>query len=171
MLSEGTRRALAAVLWEAGYEGPARLVADGTTDVYEFAADGPLLDDERAPQDGVGVLQEAAGRARETGVAQLVLVVPDGGEPWEAPELVGRVRVGEYVHKGRSVGPSTSHGRGTEVQVVSGVPGWPTPEEFEAARTGKGPALIVSALGDETTVERVTPDVLGSMRDATERGR
>jgi hypothetical protein len=80
VLTEGTRRALAACLYDAGFTGVARLIAEGTSDVYEVDAQGT--------EDAVTTLHEACVAADKTGRAQLVLVTPDGEGEWLKPELV-----------------------------------------------------------------------------------
>lgn len=84
MLTERTRIALAAALYDAGFTAVARLIAEGTSDVYEVFADEPLKDAEPA-------IVLARNAARHTGAAQLVLVTPDGEGVWKRPELLGVV--------------------------------------------------------------------------------
>jgi hypothetical protein len=81
MLTVKMARALSGALYDAGFTGVARLLAEGTTDVFEFAADGP-------PADAWEALMEAATAAKASGHAQLVLVTPDGEGEWAKPELV-----------------------------------------------------------------------------------
>lgn len=126
MLSEATRRALAACLYDAGFTGVARLIAENTSDVFELVAD---QDD---PHDPV----IAAIRAcTSTGRAQLVLVVPDGEGEWLKPELVGviagtlRAPDGEPVFRG---GGGSSEPL-SEEEMVSGAASalrGPTPDPF-----------------------------------------
>jgi hypothetical protein len=77
-LSDGTRRALAAALHEAGYTLVARLLAEG---------DEPKLIDALA--DPFAEFERARLRANASGVAQVLLIVP-AVDSYEPPEMMPR---------------------------------------------------------------------------------
>lgn len=134
MLSAGVRAKLAALLYDEGFTGIARLLAEGTTDVYELthAVARWATGDTPEPVPGsvgsalrreaFGTIAEACRAVQRTGRAQLVLVTPDGEGVWKVPELVGTV-------------PAIAERRDPVIRRA------PTPEEMAAAQDGTGPGI------------------------------
>lgn len=172
MLSEGTRRALSACLYDAGFTGVARLIAEGTTDVYEvdagandaLGADGP-----------VATLQDAIVKAIATRRAQLVLVTPDGEGEWLKPELVGVV--GSIFAASMTPGTDAVPEEPWFDQATLDAARDMTPEElrrrYEGVRAGwQGFARRFSQADvDASAAAGATPNVLDIMRRTLERGR
>lgn len=166
MLSDGTRRALAAVLYDAGFTGVARLIAEGTTDVFEL--DATLVDSE-----GDRMLRAAAYEARRTRRAQLVLVTPDGEGEWLKPELVETIISGTFAvplvpRDGTTAVPLT------EEELIRAMDAVAVPPKYIADGPPSGEVLgkVTDVDGDIVRVHLGgTPDVLDIMRKTLERGR
>lgn len=77
-LSEGTQRALAAALHEAGYALVARALAEGG---------GQFETVHGTPENAAELLASAAARANVTGAAQMLVIVPQFDE-YRPPELM-----------------------------------------------------------------------------------
>ena len=100
MLTERTRQALAAMLYDVGFTAVARLIAEGTTDVYEEPVEkmrwAAGLTPRPAPESGgarlladvQATLAEACDAVDRTGCAQLVLITPNDTGEWLKPELL-----------------------------------------------------------------------------------
>jgi hypothetical protein len=149
-LGAGTRRALAACLYDAGFTGVARLIAEDTTDVYQCTA-AEALDATGGGFSGSGrgatdAVREAGEMAAHSGRAQLVLVTPDGEGEWLKPELVGTIEASLLRTPAGKVG-------GTH-DVYAGAD-----------------ATVRKLRGSAEVPDPGTPPVLDIMRQTLERGR